>query len=121
MKSNATYFNDIWFSGVKRAEELMPEGLDYCGPVKTSHEGFCLATLENLMNDWPGGSYIMIKSTPRAPHDRPLMAIGSSLFGQATSPLRWEKVLITYGKYGGGINRFSKSRRQIYSGVENFI
>ena len=30
-------------------------GVDYCGPVKKGHKGFCLATLEKLMKDWPGG------------------------------------------------------------------
>ena len=36
----------------------MAEEVDYCVPVKTSHKGFCLATLESLMTYWPGGSYI---------------------------------------------------------------
>ena len=82
----------------------MPEGLDYCGPVKMSHEGFCLATLENLMNDWPGGSYIMIKSTPRAPHDRPLMAIGykynsRKVLGFISIEGTGSAVRISYGYY----------------------
>ena len=33
-------FADIWFSGVKTAEEAMAEGVDYCRPEKTSHKGF---------------------------------------------------------------------------------
>ena len=49
LKSNDTYLVDIWFSGVKTAEEAMAFGVYYCGPVKTSHKGFCLATLEKLM------------------------------------------------------------------------
>ena len=40
-------------------------GVDYCGQVKTIHRGFCLATLENLTKDWPGSSYLVLKSTPR--------------------------------------------------------
>ena len=44
--------------------------------MKTSHKGFCLATLENLMKYWPGGSYLVLKINIRAPGDRPLMAIG---------------------------------------------
>ena len=43
--SNDTYFSDSWFRGVKTAEEAMAEGVDYCGPVKTTHKGFCLDTL----------------------------------------------------------------------------
>ena len=53
----------------------MAEGLDYCGPVKTSHKGFCLSTLEKLMEYWPGGSYIIIKINTRVTGDRPLMAL----------------------------------------------
>ena len=51
-------------------------GVDYYGPVKTSHKGFCLATLEKSMKDWPGGSYLVLESTPRFPGERPLPAIG---------------------------------------------
>ena len=53
----------------------MAAGVDYCGPVKTSHKGFCLATLENVMKDWLGGSYLVMNSTPRFPGGRPLLAI----------------------------------------------
>ena len=35
-----------------------------------------LATLEKLMKDCPGGSYFVMKSNPRFPVDRPLLAIG---------------------------------------------
>ena len=45
LTSNYTYFYDIWFSGVKTADEEMAQGVDYCGPAKMSHKGFCLATL----------------------------------------------------------------------------
>ena len=74
--SNDTYFADGWFSSVKTAEEMAAAGVNYCGPVKTSHKGFCLATLEKLMKDWPGGSYLVLKSTPRVPDERALLAIG---------------------------------------------
>ena len=46
LTSNNTYFADSWFSSVKTAEEMAASGVNYCGPVKTSHMGFCLATLE---------------------------------------------------------------------------
>ena len=45
LTSNNTYFADSWFSSVKTAEEMAAAGVNYCGPVKTSHKGFCLATL----------------------------------------------------------------------------
>ena len=54
----------------------MAEGVDYFGLVKTSHKGFCLATLDKLMKEWPGGSYLAMKSTPRVSGGRPLLAIG---------------------------------------------
>ena len=63
LKSNDTYFDDGWFSSVKTAEEMAATGVNYCGPVNTSHKVFCLATLEKLMKDWPGGSYLVLKST----------------------------------------------------------
>ena len=74
--SNETYFADSWFSSVKTDEEEIIEGVDYCGPAKTSHKGFCLNTLENLMKDFPGGSYIFTKITPRFTSERPLLGIG---------------------------------------------
>ena len=55
LTSNDTYFADSWFSSVKTDEEMAATGVNYCGPVKTNHKGFCLATLEKLMKDWPGG------------------------------------------------------------------
>ena len=54
----------------------MDEGVDYCGPMKRSQKGFCLATLEKLMQDWPGGSYLIMNINPRIPGDRTLMEIG---------------------------------------------
>ena len=76
MTSNDTYFAYIWFSGVKKYEEDMAEVVDYCGPVKTSNNGFCLNKLEKLIKYWPGDSYLVMKIIPRVPGDRPLMVIG---------------------------------------------
>ena len=76
LTSNYTYFADSWFSSVKTSEGVMAAGVDYCGPVKTSHKGFCLFTLEKLMKDWLGRSYLVMKSTPRFPSEIPLLAIG---------------------------------------------
>ena len=67
LTSNDTYFSDKWFSYVKSDEEAMAAGVDYCGPVNTSHKGFCLSTLENLIKYLTGGSYIVINGTPRVP------------------------------------------------------
>ena len=76
LTSNDTYFSYSWFSGVRTAEEEIYEGVDYCGPVKTIHKSFCIATLEKLMKYWPGGSYLVMKSNPRVTGGRPLMDIG---------------------------------------------
>ena len=54
----------------------MSAGVNYCGPVKTIHEGFRLARLEKLMKYWPDGSYLVLKSTLRFPGERTLLEIG---------------------------------------------
>ena len=41
-----------------------------------SHKVSCLAMLENLRKDFPGGSYLVMKSTPRFTGERPLLTIG---------------------------------------------
>ena len=74
--SNDNYFSDSWFSYVKNNEEAMAAGVDYCGTAKTSHKGLCIATLENLMKDFPGVSYLVINSTPRVTGGRSILAIG---------------------------------------------
>ena len=76
LTSNETYFADSWFGSVKTYGESMDSGVHYCGPVNMSHKGFCLATLEKLMEDWPGGSYLVINSTPRFTDEIPPLAIG---------------------------------------------
>ena len=57
-------------------EEDNPEGVYHCGTEKTSHKGFDLATLENLMKEWPVGSHIVMKSPPRVSGGKSLMYIG---------------------------------------------
>ena len=76
MTQNYTYFADIWLSSVKAAEEAMDAGVDYCGPAKTSHKSFYLATLETLMKDCTVGSYIVMKITPIVYGGRPIITNG---------------------------------------------
>ena len=38
--SNDTYFSDSWFISVKTDEQMAAAGVNYCGPVKTSHKVF---------------------------------------------------------------------------------
>ena len=75
LTSNDTYFADSWLSSVKKSEEAMAAGVDYCGLAKTTHKGFCLAKLEKLMKYFPGGSYLVMKITPRVTGGRPLVDI----------------------------------------------
>ena len=67
LTSNKTYFSGSWSGSVKTAEYMAAAGVDYCRPAKTSQKGFCLDTLEKLMKDSPGGSYLVMKSTPIFP------------------------------------------------------
>ena len=61
---------------MKTAEEDIDEGVNYCGPENTRHGSFCIATLKKFMKYFPGGSYLVIKSTSRVTGDRQLMDIG---------------------------------------------
>ena len=54
----------------------MAARVDYCGPEKTIHKVFCLATLYFLMKYWPGGSYLVMRVIPRVTGGRPLLDIG---------------------------------------------
>ena len=40
LTSNNNYFGDSWFSSVEDTEEMLDAGVNYCGPVKTSHNVF---------------------------------------------------------------------------------
>ena len=75
LTTNDTYFSDSWFSSVKTAKEMAAAVVDYFGPVKMIHKVF-LTMLEKLMKDWPGESYLFMKSTPRFPGERTLLSIG---------------------------------------------
>ena len=54
----------------------MEVGADLIGMVKTNIKGFCKETIEKLGKDWPGGSYLMLRSKHMVPLDRPLIVIG---------------------------------------------
>ena len=67
LMSNDTYFYDIWFSGVKTAEDMTAEEIYYCKPVKKIYKGFLLCTLEKLIKNYPRGYYIFMKNTCSPP------------------------------------------------------
>ena len=54
----------------------MAAGVNFCGPSKKIHKSVCIATLENLMKYWLGGSYLVMNSNTRVTGGRPLIAIG---------------------------------------------
>ena len=54
----------------------MEVGANLIGMVKTNTKGFCKDTIEKLTKDWPGGYYLVFKSKPMVPGDRPIIAIG---------------------------------------------
>ena len=43
---------------------------------KEELQGLSLDKLENLIKDWPEGSYILMKSTTRVPSGIPILSIG---------------------------------------------
>ena len=44
--------------------------------VKTNTKGFCKSMIEGLKKDWPGVSYIVLRSKPILSGERPLLSIG---------------------------------------------
>ena len=54
----------------------MEIGAEFIGMVKTNTKGFYKETIEKFTKDWPGGSYLVLRSKPMVPGDRPLIAIG---------------------------------------------
>ena len=44
--------------------------------VKINTKGFCKEKIEKLTKDWPGGSYLVLRSKPMVPGGRPLIAVG---------------------------------------------
>ena len=49
---------------------------EFIGMVKTNTKGFCKETIDKLTKDWPGGSYLVLRSKPMVPGGRSLIAIG---------------------------------------------
>ena len=54
----------------------MELGDELIGMVKKNTKGFCKETIEKLTKDWPGGSYLVLRSKPMVPGGQPLIAIG---------------------------------------------
>ena len=54
----------------------MKVGAELISMVKANTKGFCKETIDKLTKNWPGGSYLVLRSNPMVPGDRPLSAIG---------------------------------------------
>ena len=67
---------DSWFASKKTVEDLMEVGDESIGMVKKNTKIFCKETIEKLTKDWLGGSYLVLRSKPMVPADRPLIDIG---------------------------------------------
>ena len=65
-----------WFASDKAKEVAMEVGAKFIGTVKTNTKGLCKETIEKLTKYWPGGSYLMLRSTHMVPGDLPLISIG---------------------------------------------
>ena len=65
-----------WFSSKKLAEATMYVCADIIGMVKINIKGFCKDTIDEIKNDFPGGSYLVLRSKPMIPWGRPLFSIG---------------------------------------------
>ena len=65
-----------WISFKKSADAYASIGVNLISMVKKNTKGFCKAKIEGSAKDWPGGSYIVLRSKPMVPGERPLLAIG---------------------------------------------
>ena len=54
----------------------MELSVEVIGMVKTNTKVFCKDTIEKLTKNWPGGSYLVLRSKPMVPGGRPLISIG---------------------------------------------
>ena len=67
---------DSWFASKISAEAAMEVGANLIGTAKTNTKGFCKETNKNIAKDCPGGSYLVLRSNPMVPGDRPRISIG---------------------------------------------
>ena len=54
----------------------MDVGTNMFGMVTTNKKVFSKETIENITKDWPGFSYLLLRSNPLVPRSKPLIVIG---------------------------------------------
>ena len=64
------------FAYKKAAEAATEIGAEFIDIVKKNTKGFCKEAIENITKDWPGGSYLLLRSKPMVPGYRLIIAIG---------------------------------------------
>ena len=67
---------DSLLTSKKSEEDAIEVGAKLVGMAKTNTKGFFKETIENITKDWPGGSYLVLRSKPMVTGDRPLIAVG---------------------------------------------
>ena len=56
------FFGDSWFTSRRLCEGLKDKlGHEYFGALKTAHSGTPKAEIDEIMKDWPAGSYIALE------------------------------------------------------------
>ena len=74
--TNDCFLFDSFFYSNNLVESVMDVGADMIGVVKTNTKVFFKETIDNITNNWPGYSYLVLRSKPMVPRVRPLIAIG---------------------------------------------
>ena len=67
-------FNSCFYS-IKLAEAAMDVGADMIGMVKTNIKVFFKENFDIMTDNWPGGSYLVLRSKPMVPVFRLIIAI----------------------------------------------
>ena len=56
------FAGDSWFAGGKACMAAAKLGCEFFGPVKTNTSGYPKVEIENIMKDWPSGSWVVLES-----------------------------------------------------------
>ena len=105
MGSKDCFLFDSCFASKNSAEVAMEFGAKLIGMLKINTKGFCKDTIEKLTKDWPGGSYLVLRSKPMIPRGRPIISIGYKY-----NPLKVLYFIVTdnAGSTNTGIHYLSK-------------
>jgi hypothetical protein len=57
-----TFYGGSWFASAKTANEIKKHGHHFVCVVKTAHRNCSKVFLEQTISDWPGGTYLVMRS-----------------------------------------------------------